>query len=136
MEPRKLTKREYLGEGYIHYFKNNETGEMKYVPCTEQEYVKMGQPGGAQFNPSLDGHTWEGSGGGSIKVDTPDTMLHEGDYTIKDGKVYTVLAEGNSMVEKYKTIDQEKVLKADGDIDVIKFEAEVSKTKEVEKIKI
>lgn len=77
----KLTKRKYLGEGYIHSFKNDVTGKMLFVPITKVEYERLGEKGGAKFNPTLEGHTWIESMGGTYKVDTENTILGDGDYT-------------------------------------------------------
>lgn len=88
---RQLTERTYLGEGWLHRFKNNETGEVVYIECSEAEYRRLGEIGGSKYNPILEGHTWEYSLGGTIKVDTPNTILGDNDYCIKDGKVHAFL---------------------------------------------
>jgi len=78
----KLTKREYLGEGYVHFFENIETGEVKTTPCTKEEYERMGGADGAQYNPvPEEGWKWTVSCGGTVKVDTPSTLLGDDDYT-------------------------------------------------------
>lgn len=86
MAKRKLTKREYLGEGYIHVFFHDKTGERLIIPCTQQEYERMGEVGGAQYNPVLEGYTWSHSEGGTYKVDTPDTILGDDEYCIVEDK--------------------------------------------------
>jgi len=75
-----LTKRTYLGEGYLHRFKNNITGEEIYEECTKEQYEALGVKGGWKNNPVKDGWTWIGSCGGTIKVDTPDTVLGINEY--------------------------------------------------------
>lgn len=74
-----LTKREYLGEGYIFEFKNNETGEHIIIPCTKEEYEAIQQS--ADNNPTKDGYTFIGGCGGTIKVDTENSTLGANDYT-------------------------------------------------------
>ena len=77
-----LTKREYLGEGYVHQFKNIATGEVILVPCTLEEYNSL-----STNRPSLEGHIWQGSTGGTYKVDTPNTVLGLNEYCdLPDGK--------------------------------------------------
>ena len=77
---RQLTKRTYLGVGYLHLFQNNTTNEFIYVPCTDAEYASLSGVGGAANNPTLGGHTWRASFGGTIKVDTPDSTLGIDEY--------------------------------------------------------
>ena len=76
----KLNKVNYLGEGYFHEFKENTTGQIVYIQCTKDEYISLGIKEGHVNNPTLDGHTWICSGGGSIKVDTKDGLLSDGEY--------------------------------------------------------
>jgi hypothetical protein len=102
---RQLTKREYLGEGYIHCFKNDETDEIVFVPCTKEEYERLGLPGGSQYNPTLAGHTWVESYGGTVKVDTPNTMLGFNEYCIVGEKVHTLLSD-KSWEEQYQVVDK------------------------------
>lgn len=82
---RQLTKREYLGEGYYHYFKDAE-GNLSVEECTQAEYESLGVKGGAKNNPVREGLTWLHSAGGTIKVDTPNGHLGENEYTIKGDK--------------------------------------------------
>jgi hypothetical protein len=77
------TKRTYLGVGYIHVFKNDKTGEVINVPCTQEDNDALGQPNATI--PTLADHTWLKTVGGGYKVDTPDTTLGENEYFIKDG---------------------------------------------------
>src|SRR3990167_6290896 len=80
MEKIQLTKKQYLGKGYLHRFRNNLTGELVWVECSQEEYERMGRKGGHQFNPTLLGHTWLFSTGETIKVDNPDTVLGNNEY--------------------------------------------------------
>ncbi len=105
---RKLTKRNYLGEGYIHVFSNNETGEIVNVPCTKAQYEKLGKKNGARFNPTLEGHTLIGSLGGTIKVDTPDTMLGFDEYCVVEDKVHILLKDEPSD-DKFQILDLDSI---------------------------
>lgn len=82
-----LTKREYLGEGYIFEFINNETQERIIVPCTKEEYEDIQQS--ADKNPVMEGYTFLGGSGGTIKVDTENSTLGANDYT-QIGDTYRV----------------------------------------------
>lgn len=88
MEKIKLTKREYVGKWNYHSFLNVETGEEKFVECSDEQYKKMGQVGGSEYNPKDEGNfKWVGSTGGSDKINTTTGLFQEGDYTINlDGK--------------------------------------------------
>lgn len=78
---RPLTKRQYLGEGYIHIFRNRLTQEEVVRPCTEEEYQSMLGKDGHNFNPASErGLEWVCSAGGTIKVDTPSSLLGEDEY--------------------------------------------------------
>ena len=87
----KLTKRNYLGLGYVHQFKNNLTGEIVFVPCTKEEYKRMGEKDGSKYNPTKDGFTWMCSLGETIAVDSPDTMIKENEYCDYKGGHFVVL---------------------------------------------
>lgn len=76
----KLTKRNYLGKGYFHEFRDKD-GNPVYVECTQEEYDRLGEKGGSKFNPVLEGHTWKCSFGGAIKVDSPTKLLGKNEYT-------------------------------------------------------
>lgn len=78
-----LTKRNYLGVGYVHIFKHDKTGEETVVPCTQEEYEALALPNA--INPTLEGHTWVHSAGGTIKVDSPTTLLGENEYCDFEG---------------------------------------------------
>ena len=103
-----LTKRNYLGEGYYHTFKNLVTGEIKDVETTKAQYESMAGIGGEKNNPQDDGDwKWIGSCGGTIKVDTPDNALSIGDFT-QIGEEYWVceLNEiGKMSVNKYSEVE-------------------------------
>lgn len=87
MEKIKLTKREYLGEGYIHIFEHVETGERMYTSFDKETYLKMIGENGSDFNPETPaGYKWTGSMGGTIKVDSPTTLLADKEYTILEDK--------------------------------------------------
>jgi hypothetical protein len=106
---RKLRKRNYLGEGYIHVFSNNETGEIVNIPCTKAQYEKLGKKNGARFNPTLEGHEWKHSSGGTDKVDTPDTTLGVDEYCVKGNEVVTVLLDADGVNTAYLNIPRELV---------------------------
>lgn len=97
----KLTKRNYLGEGYIFEFKNNETGEHLIVPCLKEEYESIQQS--ADNNPTKEGYTFLGGCGGTIKVDTENSTLGSLDYT-EINNVYRVGLR-NLEVSKDQIID-------------------------------
>lgn len=88
-----LTKREFVGYSWFHIFINDDTGAEVPVECTEEEYTRLGGPDGAQFNPTLEGHTWKHSMGGAIKVDTPTGLMSDKDYVVVDDKAYVTLKE-------------------------------------------
>ena len=78
----KIIKREYLGEGYYHDFRNETTKERLIQYISKEEYEKMSGVGGWRNNPiPPEGFKWYCSAGGSIKVDTQDGMLALNDYT-------------------------------------------------------
>jgi len=90
---KQLTKREYLGTTCLHIFVNNKTGEEKVVECSQAEYDALALPN--PTNPTLAGHTWKQSYGGSIKVDTPNTMLGENDYCDWKGGYFVIAKDTN-----------------------------------------
>lgn len=77
----KLVEVPYIGEGYYHWFRNNETQEEVAEECTEEEYNAMTGEAGALNNPTKKGYTWLYSWGGTVKVDTPSGFLSEGQFT-------------------------------------------------------
>lgn len=79
MEKIQLTKREYLGEGYIFEFVNNLTKERLIVPCTKEDYISITE--NSDNNPVMEGYTFIGGCGGTIKVDTQNSTLGAYDYT-------------------------------------------------------
>lgn len=92
--PITLTKRNYVGQGYVHIFQNNKTGEILNVPCTQEIYEAMGKEGGEKFNPTLVGYTWISSVGDVAITDSPDLLIKEGEYYEKDNK-YVVMQKYN-----------------------------------------
>ena len=58
MQKIKLKERQYLGEGYLHFFRNIETGAVLVEECTKREYERMGEKNGAQYNPTKEGYRW------------------------------------------------------------------------------
>lgn len=95
----KLTKRNYLGVGYVHRFQNNETGEIINIPCSKEEYERMGRKGGSIHNPVKDGFTWLCSWGETVKVDTEDTVLKENEYCDYKGGYFVVLKRKDGKLE-------------------------------------
>lgn len=73
MEKIKLTKREYLGEGYFNQHKNIETGEILKQEISSDEYRGIIE-NNCQAKP-IEGYIWESSYGGAILVDTPSKEL-------------------------------------------------------------
>jgi len=104
----KLTKRNYLGEGYWHYFQNPQTKEVIREECTKEEYLRMGEKGGAKYNPKNKGDfVWVQSSGGEINVDTPTKELGENEYTeTPDGSVFfNVKGKGHGRGKKEDVVN-------------------------------
>ena len=112
---RKLTLRNYLGLGYSHVFENDITKEVVYIPCTQSEYESLGEVGGSIHNPSLVGHTWKGSEGGTIKVDTANERLGDDEYCIIGEKAVVSVAEDSISIKKTSSVSFADI--ADGNID-------------------
>lgn len=72
-------KKTHIGDGYFHYFKDK-NGDIVVEECSQEDYERLGLPGGAEFNPVRKGLTWLYSAGGVVKVDNPDFQLKEGEY--------------------------------------------------------
>ncbi len=90
---RTLTQRTYLGQGYVHQFKNSTTGEIVLVPCTQVEYESL-----SEASPTLANHIWQGSTGGTYKVDTPNEQLGLDEYCeLPDGKQVVRLNRNGSL---------------------------------------
>ena len=68
----------------------------------------MGEVGGAQYNPVLEGYTWSHSEGGTVKVDTPDTTLGEDEYCIVEDKKIINLADAEWSV-KHQILDADAI---------------------------
>lgn len=81
MEKIKLTKREYLGEGYSDTLKNLETGEFVTTLCTKEQY------GTYDYPEVPEGFEYVKSEGGFPLLDSG--VGQEGDGFVKDG-VYFV----------------------------------------------
>lgn len=89
MEKIKLTKREYLGEGYVHEFLNVLTGRKEHDPITKEAYEALGKKDGWMLNPiSTEERQYLCSFGGQPKLDTDDTLGGLNDCYQKDGKWY------------------------------------------------
>jgi len=84
---RPLTKKQYLGVGYIHQFVDNTTGETKYVPCSQADYEAVINFK-TNVTATLQGCTFVSSSGGVIMVDNPDTVLKEDEYCDYNGGYY------------------------------------------------
>tara|TARA_R110000868_G_scaffold86958_1_gene243508 strand:- start:977 stop:1369 length:393 start_codon:yes stop_codon:yes gene_type:complete len=95
-----LTKREYLGDGYVHQFINIATGEVVLIPCTEEDYNAL-----TTKSPSLEGHTWQGSTGGTYKVDTPNTVLGLNEYCDLPSGKQVVRLYSNGMLDPEVLLD-------------------------------
>lgn len=113
---KKLTKRTYLGVGAVHVLRNNETGEELVIPCTLEEYARLGEKGGSQFNPVREGYTYVYSFAGQPKVDTPTTLLGENEYCEKDGELIVSMANehhrvAREKVDKQGNFDEREVIK-------------------------
>lgn len=106
----KLTKKQYLGVGYVHRFQDNITGEIINVPCSKEEYEAMGMVDGHKNNPVKEGYTWLCSWGETIMCDNPDTVLKENEYCDFNGDYFVVLKDdkGNFKASKVK---QDKITK-------------------------
>ena len=122
----KLKKKNYLGEGHVHYFKNDLTGEIKAVPCTKEEYKKMGEKGGSKFNPTLKGHTWQLSAEGTIAVDNPDSILGIGEYVEVNGEIVARVDDADPM-KQFKKVKSEKLAEVD-----LKIKDSENKTKDLD----
>lgn len=87
---KQLTKREYLGLTYVHIYTDDVSGDEVVVECTQGEYEALELPN--PVNPTKKGCTWVKSLGGSIKVDTPTTLLGVDEYCDWNGG-YFVMAK-------------------------------------------
>lgn len=111
---RKLTPRNYLGEGYFHWFRNNSTNEVIFVECTKEEYESLGLPNAGPA--TLEGHTWISSAGGTVKVDTPTGFLGVDEYAVKGGEVVVRTANEElflplDAVDAEDNLDESKIVK-------------------------
>lgn len=91
-----IVKKEYLGEGYFHFFKNNLNGEIKKVETTKDIYTAMTGVDGYKHNPTPEeGWVWTQSAGGVIKVDTPTKELSENEGTVIEDRYWVCLKDEN-----------------------------------------
>lgn len=91
MEKIKLTKREYIGEGYYHQFEKPDTKEIQLIETTKDQYEKMGGENGKNYNPTPpEGWIHVFSFGGSLKVEGGDNFMQENEFCIKDGRYYVI----------------------------------------------
>jgi hypothetical protein len=103
-----LTKRNYLGVGYFHEFRNDITQETVYVQTTKEQYESMGGKGGSANNPTLAGHTWVCSFGGCPKVDSPNGLVGKNEYCEIGDQAYVVL-DTRDFTEKFKYVPLDSV---------------------------
>lgn len=86
MEKIKLTKREYLGDGYAYVFRNLKSKEEKVVFCSKEDYEKMSGVDGHLYNPiPEDDYEYVMSYGGFPLLNTEDSIGNNLDGFIKDG---------------------------------------------------
>lgn len=89
MEKILLTKREYLGEGYCHIFRNIATEEQKMTLITKEEYERLGGLDGSNYNPSPEeGWQYIMSYGGFPILNTQDSIGDHLDGFIKENLYY------------------------------------------------
>jgi len=117
---RKLTERNYLGVGYIHVFKKDVTDEIVKVQCSEQEYTSLETD---DFQPSLTGHTWLHSEGGTYKVDTPDGTLGEDEYCEANGEKIVNLKDA-TWEKKHQKLEL-TAIDSKGELDEAKLKIEL-----------
>lgn len=110
VNPIKLTKKEYLGVGYVHRFQDNITGEIINIPCSKQEYESMGGVDGYKNNPTKDGFTWLCSWGETIMCDNEDTVLKENEYCDIGDKYFVVLKDEKGDFKASK-VTKDKIVK-------------------------
>lgn len=113
---RKLIKREYLGDGYFHFFTQKDGKEVT-VECTKEEYDALALPNA--INPTKKDCVWKFSAGGTIKVDTPSNFLGEDEYCIKGDEVVIVLKDVPE--DKQVQILPKEDVKLDGTFDEAKI---------------
>lgn len=104
----KLTQRNYLGKGWVHYFRNNEDNLIKVVECTKEEYEELGGEN-KNGNPVLEGYTWIGSEGEVVKVDSENLVLLENEYTLIGDVCFIVFKNSDGFI-KGKFIKSTKII--------------------------
>jgi len=100
-----LKKVEYLGEGYIHCYKDN-NGNQVNVPCSKEEYENLNTVPA----PLIDGLEFTGvSIGGVVKVNTDDYLIKEGEYCDFEDGYYAVFKDSNGLLFGGK-VDKDKII--------------------------
>lgn len=79
MEKIKLTKKEYLGEGYNLIYRNLETNGLETFNCSKEEYEEVADK---------EGYIFVSGNGGFVKVDSETGVLSDKEFTIKDDKYF------------------------------------------------
>lgn len=93
-----LKKRTYLGDGYVHQYVNETNpNDIKIVPCKKAEYEALGNNGRP---PDIKGYKWQGSSGGTVMVDTDNTILGENEYCELPNGVACVRLSGDKNIER------------------------------------
>jgi len=108
----KLTKRDYLGEGFFYIF-IDEKGNFSKEECTEEEYLKLGEVDGHLNNPIRESLTFHAAMGGTVKVDTLDFELGLNEYTDLGDKYFVQkgFTKETGYYEKSEIINDEIVKK-------------------------
>lgn len=94
----KLIKKEISGHGYYHVFRNVLTKGIVRIKCTQKDYERMGEVGGARYNPTLDGHKWLWSNGGVPEID--GRPIKNGEMLEIDGKKIAKIDDVDVVIEK------------------------------------
>jgi hypothetical protein len=89
-----LTKKEYLGEGYVLFYKHKVTGERKVVHITEKEYqnISINTP------QEIDNYTYEYAVGEVVKVDNENQLIDFGEYCDFEDGYYVVARDNNNFI--------------------------------------
>lgn len=102
----KLTKVNYLGEGYVHFYRDIETGEERLIECTKEEYENLG----VTPAPEIQGLEFtKVSAGGVVHVDTPRYMIAENEYCDFEDGYFAVFRQSNGVVFNGK-IGKDKII--------------------------
>lgn len=100
-----MKKVEIVSYGSYHVFQHLASGALVFEKCLDEDYVKLGQPGGEQFNPIKEGHNWLYSAGGcpeieingEIKIAIPNLKDDEFVETGNGHKLFTLTNYGDSI---------------------------------------